>query len=341
VLAGMTCGVLAGMTKVNMGIKIVSTGSYLPEKVLTNQDLEKMVDTSDEWIRTRTGISERRIAAPEEATSDLGFHASQQALKKAGVSAESVEVIIVATITGDYLFPSTACLIQKKLGAKNAFAFDIAATCSGFLYGLAIARGLIVSGQYRNVLLVAADTMSRVTDYTDRSTCVLLGDGAGAAFLSVSREDSILGDCLFSDGNLSEILLVPAGGSRQPASQKTVEQRLHFMKMDGQALFKVAVQAMSEAARQALEKAGVAQEQISLLIPHQANLRIIQALAKNLNFPIEKIFLNIHRYGNISAASVVVSLDEAISTGLVKEGDLVLFCSFGAGLTWAATVLRL
>ncbi|MFH0795727.1 MAG: beta-ketoacyl-ACP synthase III [Candidatus Omnitrophota bacterium] len=324
-----------------MGIKIVSTGSYLPKKVLTNQDLEKMVDTSDEWIRTRTGISERRIAAPEEAVSDLGFHASLRALKKAGVSSESVEVIIVATITGDHPFPSTACLIQKKLGAKNAFAFDIAAACSGFLYGLAIARGLIVSGHYRNVLLVAADTMSRVADYTDRSTCVLLGDGAGAAFLSFSKKDSILGSCLFSDGNLAEILLVPAGGSRRPASKETVEQRMHFMKMDGQALFKVAVQAMSGAARQALEKAGVAPDQISLVIPHQANLRIIQAVVKNLNLPLEKVFLNIHRYGNISAASVVVCLDEAISTGLVKEGDLVLFCSFGAGLTWAATVVRL
>lgn len=322
-------------------MKIVSTGSYLPEKVLTNADLEKMVETSDEWIRTRTGVFERRIAAPEEAASDLGIRAGRLALERADFPPEKIDAVITATITGDYHFPSTACLIQKGLGAGNAFAFDLSAACSGFLYGLACSRGLILSGQCRNVLLVATETMSRVTDYTDRGTCVLLGDGAGAVLLAADGKDAVLGSYLASDGSYTELLLMPAGGGRCPASHETVEKRLHFMKMEGQALFKVAVQSMSEAARKALERANVSPEEISLVIPHQANLRIIQAVVKNLSLPMEKVFLNIQNYGNMSAASVAVCLDEAVTGGQVKAGDLVLLFAFGAGLTWAAAVIRL
>ena len=324
-----------------MGMKIVSTGSYLPQKVLTNADLEKMVETSDEWIRTRTGVSERRIAAPEEAASDLGIRAGRLALERAKFSPEKIDAIITATITGDYHFPSTACLIQKGLGACNAFTFDLAAACSGFLYGLACSRGLIISGQCRNVLLIATETMSRVADYTDRGTCVLLGDGAGAVLLSEDDKDAVLGSYLASDGGYAGLLFMPAGGSRQPASCETVDKRLHFMKMEGQALFKVAVQSMTEAARKAMDQARVSPEEISLLIPHQANLRIIQMVAKNLSVPMEKVFLNIQDYGNMSAASVAVGLDEAVTGGRVKTGDLALLFAFGAGLTWAATVLRL
>jgi len=324
-----------------MGIKIVSTGSYLPQKVLTNADLEKMVETSDEWIRTRTGISERRIAAPEEAASDLGIRAGRLALERANFLPEKIDAIITATITGDYHFPSTACLIQEGLGVCNAFAFDLSAACSGFLYGLVCSRGLIISGQCRNILLIAVETMSRVADYTDRGTCVLLGDGAGAVLLSADDKDAVLGSYLASDGRYADLLFMPAGGSRQPASYETVDKRLHFMKMEGQALFKVAVQSMSEAARKALKQANVSPEEISLVIPHQANLRIIKAVVKNLSLPMEKVFLNIQNYGNMSAASVAVGLDEAVTSGQVKAGDLVLLFAFGAGLTWAATVIRL
>ena len=324
-----------------MGMRIISTGSYLPKHVLTNADLEKMVETSDEWIRTRTGVSERRIAAPEEAASDLGIRAGRLALERANFPPEKIDAVITATITGDYHFPSTACLIQKGLGACNAFAFDLSAACSGFLYGLVCSRGLILSGQCRNVLLVATETMSRVTDYTDRGTCVLLGDGAGAVLLTADEKDAVLGSYLASDGSYADLLFMPAGGGRHPASHETVERRLHFMKMEGQALFKVAVQSMSEAARKALERANVSPEEISLVIPHQANLRIIQAVVKNLFLPMEKVFLNIHNYGNMSAASVAVGLDEAVTSGRVKADDLVLLFAFGAGLTWAATVIRL
>ena len=324
-----------------MGMKIVSTGSYLPKHILTNADLEKMVETSDEWIRTRTGVSERRIAAPEEAASDLGIRAGRLALERADFSPEKIDAVITATITGDYHFPATACLIQKGLGACNAFAFDLSAACSGFLYGLVCSHGLILSGQCRNILLVAAETMSRVTDYTDRGTCVLLGDGAGAVLLTADEKDAVLGSYLASDGSYTDLLFMPAGGGRQPASHETVEKRLHFMKMEGQALFKVAVQAMSDAARKAMERANVSPEEISLVIPHQANLRIIQAVVKNLSLPMEKVFLNIQNYGNMSAASVAVGLDEAVTNGQVKAGDLVLLFAFGAGLTWAAAVIRL
>ncbi|HNQ36269.1 MAG TPA: beta-ketoacyl-ACP synthase 3, partial [bacterium] len=229
-----------------MGIKLLSTGSYLPDRVLSNADLEKMVETSDEWITTRTGIRERRIAAPGQAASDLGYESARLALQRADFPAGKLDAIITATITGDHPFPSTGCLIQNRLGAKNAFALDISAACSGFLYGLTLARGLINSGQAGNVLLVASEVMSRVTDYTDRSTCVLLGDGSGAVLLTADKRDAVLGSFIASDGSFAHLLWAPAGGSRQPASHETVNQHLHYMKMEGQALFKVAVQAMSE-----------------------------------------------------------------------------------------------
>lgn len=324
-----------------MGIRIIATGSYLPEKKLSNSDLEKMVATSDEWIRTRTGIRNRRIAAPEEAASDLGARACRLALERAGRDPGDLDAIITATVSGDQPFPSTACAIQEKIGAAGAFAFDIGAACSGFLYGLAVARGLVASGQARLVMLVAAEVMSRVTDYTDRATCVLLGDGAGAALLESAPEDACLGAFQASDGSLGQLLYLPAGGSRLPASRETVDQRLHYMKMEGPALFRAAVPAMTEAARKALAEAGVDSSDIALVIPHQANMRIIQAVARNLAVPPERLFLNISEYGNMSAASVAVGLDEALTSGRLRPGQLALLFTFGSGLTWAAAVIRI
>lgn len=323
-----------------MGIKLVSTGSYLPEKILSNRDLEKVVETSDEWIKTRTGIERRRIAAPGEAASDLGANAGRLALERAGRSPEEVDVIITATVSGDQPFPATACLIQEKIGARNAFAFDISAACSGFLYGLAITHGMAAGGRWRRFLLIATEAMSRVTDYTDRTTCVLLGDGSGAALLEADDDDALLGGFFASDGSLAHILHLPAGGSRLPASRETVDRHLHFMKMEGPALFRAAVPAMTEAARKALADAGTDSGEIALVIPHQANMRIIQAVVKNLALSMDKVFINIHEYGNMSAASVAVALDEAITRGRVRPGDRVLMFTFGSGLTWAAAVLR-
>ncbi|MCS7180788.1 MAG: ketoacyl-ACP synthase III [bacterium] len=323
-----------------MGIGIIGTGSYLPYLRLSNRDMEMMVETSDEWIITRTGIKERRICPKGMASSDLGFEASSKAIEDAKIRKEEIDFIICATITPDMFFPSTACIIQKKLGLKDIPCFDFQAACSGFIYGLEIARGLILGGNYKKGLVVASECMSRLTDYTDRSTCVLLGDGAGAAIVSVSEEDGIIDTFLASNGKYDNLLYTPAGGSLNPISFDIIEQRKNFMKMEGSTLFKIAIYSMSEAVNKILKKNNLKKEDISLIIPHQANLRIITGVAKNLDIPIEKFFVNIEKYGNMSAACVPIALDEAVKEGRIKKGDIILTVAFGAGLTWASNLIR-
>lgn len=323
---------------------IISTGSYVPEKVLTNFDLEKMVDTSDEWIQRRTGIIERRIADENMASSDLGIQASLKAIKDAGIDPLEIDLIIVATITPDMVFPSTACFIQRAIGAKNAGAFDLSATCSGFCYGLAVADGLVKSGIYTTVLVVATDVLSKITDWTDRTTCVLFGDAAGAAIIQPTNEEKgILASYLGADGNGAEIelLSLPAGGSRYPSSHETVDKRMHYIKMNGQEVFKLGVRIMYEAAKKVLKQAGLTVDDVDLFIPHQANIRIIEAVGERLEIPSEKVYVNVQKYGNTSAATVIVALDEAIREGRVGPGDIVLFSTFGGGLTWGGTVIKL
>ncbi|MDR1195717.1 MAG: ketoacyl-ACP synthase III [Endomicrobium sp.] len=324
------------------GVKISGTGSYFPKKVLTNADLEKMVDTSDEWITTRTGIQARCIAQQNETTSDLAYHASVEAIKAAGISAEQIDLILVATITPDMFFPSTACILQTKLGLKDAPAFDLLAACSGFIYGLSAAKGYIESGVYKNVLLVGAETLSKITDWTDRNTCVLFGDGAGAMVLSASEEnDDILSFYLGADGSYADLLYLPGGGSAHPATVDTVNEKLHTMKMFGKEVFKVAVPKMALAAQKSLELAGKTPEDIKLFIPHQANMRIIQAVAKKLNISMERVFVNIHKTGNISSATTITALDEAIKMGKLGKGDLVELVAFGGGFTWGSALIRI
>lgn len=320
---------------------IVATGSYVPARVLTNADLEKMVDTTDEWILTRTGIRERHIAAPDEATSDMGAEAARRALANAGVSPEDVDLIIVATITPDMGFPNTACFVQSKIGATNAFCFDIEAACSGFVYGLDIARQYIGTGSARTVLVIGAEKISCITDWTDRSLCVLFGDGAGAAVVqSVPGRNGILASVMRSDGTLSDLLKLPGGGSRHPTSPETIAQGLHYMKMEGREVFKHAVTCMTDVARRALDRAGLSVDDLDLIIPHQANQRIVSAIGERLGGAPEKYYVNLDRYGNTSAASVIIALDEAHRFGRLKRGDRVLLVAFGGGFTWGATVLE-
>jgi len=322
--------------------KILGTGSHLPPRILTNADLEKMVQTSDEWITTRTGIKERRIADDKTATSDLAVEAAKNALKEAGLAATDIDAIIVATVTPDMFFPSTACLVQKHLGASKAACFDLSAACTGFIYGLACAKSFIESGMFSNILLIGAETLSRITDWNDRNTCVLFGDGAGAMVIGrTSGQKSILSVHVGADGNYESLLRLPGGGSRNPATAKTVEERLHFMKMEGREVFKVAVMKMSEAAEKALEIAGKKTSDLALVIPHQANLRIIEAITKRMALPAEKVYVNLHKYGNISAATTIIALDEARKESRVKPGDLVELVAFGGGFTWGATVIQL
>ncbi|KPK64211.1 3-oxoacyl-ACP synthase [candidate division WOR_3 bacterium SM23_42] len=323
-----------------MKTSLAAIGSYTPEKILTNADFEKMVDTSDEWIRTRSGIRERHIAADDQATSDLSVIASKRALEAAHLSPKHVQAIIVATATPDMLFPSTACLVQTRIGAPHVISFDISAGCTGFLYGLAIAESLVKSG-YDNILVIGADTLSKITDYTDRTTCVLFGDGAGAALIKRTElEDCILSSYFAADGSSWQLLQQPGGGSRIPASHDSVDKRLHYIKMQGNEVFKLAVRAMSEAALKTLKKASISTSQIDLLIPHQANIRIIEASAKRLHIPAEKVLVNLDRYGNTSAASIPIALDQAIREGRAKKGDLILMIAFGAGFTWGGVLLR-
>lgn len=323
-----------------MRVSIAGIGSYVPEKILTNFDLEKIVETSDEWITTRSGIKERHIAADNQATSDLSLIAAQRALKSACLKPKDVGAIIVATATPDMLFPSTACLVQTRIGAPRVIAFDVSAGCTGFLYGLAIAESFVNNG-YDNILVIGADILSKITDYTDRTTCVLFGDGAGAALIKKSDgEDGILSSYFTADGSSWNLLWQPGGGSRIPATHESVEKRLHYVKMQGNEVFKVAVRAMSEAAVKTLEKAKIPASEVALLIPHQANIRIIEASAKRLNIPMEKVLVNIDRHGNTSAASIPIALDQAIQEGRVHKGDLILMIAFGAGFTWGGVLFR-
>ncbi len=324
---------------------IIGTGSYLPETVLTNFDLEKMVDTSDEWIRQRTGIVERRIAEDDIATSDLSVQAARLAIKKAQIDPLEIEMILVATVTPDTFFPSTACYVQKGIGAKNASAMDISAACAGFLYGLDLANGLIISGQYDTILVVGGEVFNNIVDWNDRNTCVLFGDGAGAAVVQATEEPKgILASYIGSDGDYAadiSLLGIPAGGSRMPVTSEAIDQNLNKIQMNGREVFKLGVRLMPEAAERALQKANVSVDDIDLLIPHQANLRIIEAVGQRLGVPREKVYVNVDKYGNTSAATVIIALDEAIQDGRAKPGDLILLVTFGAGLTWGSTLLRL
>lgn len=321
--------------------KIVGLGAYAPKRILTNADLEKMVETSDEWIIQRTGIRERHIADDGEATSDLALRAAHEALERAGVEPSDVEFIVVGTTTGDMAFPTTANVLQHRLGCRNAGSADVYAACSGSIYSLSIGAQYIQTGKYRTVLCVGAETLSRITDWTDRGTCILLADAAGAAVLRPSDDGSgIIDTDLYSDGGYWELLYQPAGGSRNPASHETLDRRMHYAKMKGSELFKVAVRMLEDCSTAILAKNGIKPEEVDLFIPHQANLRIIQAAAKRLNVPMEKVLVNIDRYGNTGAASVYVALEEAWSLGRVKPGDLLLFAAFGGGLTWASALVR-
>jgi 3-oxoacyl-[acyl-carrier-protein] synthase-3 len=322
-------------------VGIIGVGEYLPEKILTNADLEKMVDTSDEWITTRTGIKERRLASSAESTSDLAVKAAKEALKDAKLSAEDLDLIIVATVTGDMPMPSTASIVQNTLGAKKAAAFDISAACAGFVYGLSIGYQFVGNGTYKNVLIIGAEKLSAFTDWKDRNTCVLFGDGAGACILSEVKTGGIASIYLGCDGSSLDLLNLPAGGSRMPASEETVRNRMHYIKMQGNELFKIAVRTMTEAAETALKQAGIAFKDVDLIVPHQANSRIIMAVAKRLGISEDKIYLNIEKYGNMSSASTVTGLVEAIKEGRVKKGDTVLLDCFGGGLVWGACVINL
>jgi 3-oxoacyl-[acyl-carrier-protein] synthase III len=329
------------MTKHKEMVRIIGTGSYLPKKILTNADLEKMVDTSDEWIVTRTGIKQRHIAAAEQASSDLAVKAAKKAIEEAKVKPEDIDLVIVATITPDMFFPSTACLVQTQLGIKNAAAFDISAACTGFIYALSIAKQYLETGASKMALVIAAETLSKITDWQDRNTCVLFGDGAGAAVLKKTEGDSgLLAFYLGADGQYGDLLKMPGGGSRMPATEDTVKQRMHFLKMSGNATFKIAVQSMIKASQEVIKKAGLKCEDINLVIPHQANIRIIEAMAKRVGVPMEKIFLNIHRCGNMSAATTAVGLDEAYRAGKIKKGDIVQIVAFGGGLTWGGCMMK-
>ncbi|MCX5782055.1 MAG: ketoacyl-ACP synthase III [Elusimicrobia bacterium] len=324
------------------GVKILGTGSSVPDKILTNSELEKMVQTTDEWITSRTGIKERRIADKNTATSDLAIGAAKKALAEAKIKPEELDAIIVATITPDMFFPSTACLIQKAINAKNAFTFDLSAACSGFIYGLAVAKNFIENGFCKNILLIGAETLSKITDWKDRNTSVLFGDGAGAMVLSRSEtENNILSVYLGADGTYADLLYLPGGGSRNPSTEETVKNRMHYIKMEGKEVFKVAIIKMIEAAQKALDLAKIKCEEISLLIPHQANLRIIEAITKRMGLPKEKVFVNLHKYGNVSAATTIIAFDEALKEGKVKKGDIVELVAFVGGFTWASAVLKI
>lgn len=320
--------------------RIIGLGSYLPKKILTNRDLEQMVETNDEWIVSRTGMKERRIASDEETTSFMGLQAARQALKQADVAPSEIDLVLVATMTGDYICPSTACLIQSELGAEKAAAMDVYAACTGFLYGLSQAKAYIESGMYRTVLLVASEKVSAFIDYQDRNTCVLFGDGAAAAVIS-GRGAGLSVDTinLGSDGSLGDLIMIPAGGSKNPATKESVEAREHFLKMSGKEVFKHAVRRMGAAATKCIQDAGLKEEQISWLVPHQANVRIIDAMAKHVSFSSDRVFKTVHKYGNTSASSVAIALNELMENTQIPDGEHILLVAFGGGLTWGAAVL--
>jgi 3-oxoacyl-[acyl-carrier-protein] synthase-3 len=320
---------------------IAAVGSYVPARVITNHDLEKMVDTSDEWITTRTGIKERRIAAPDEFTSDLAAKAALKAMERAGITADNIDLIIVATITPDYPFPSTACLVQQKIGAWRAAAFDLEAACSGFIYALEVGQQFITSHTYDTVLVIGAEKLSSIVDWTDRNTCVLFGDGAGAAILqNRPGAHGLLAVTMGADGTKADLLAMPGGGSRHPATAQTVADRMHFLRMDGKETFKNAVNAMLTAAQETLRRCELDISRIKCVIPHQANRRIIEAVGERLGVSPEQLFINLDKYGNTSAASVAIAFDEAVHSGRIQRGDLILIVAFGAGLTWGAAVIE-
>ena len=321
-------------------VGIIGVGEYLPDRILTNHDLEKLVDTTDEWITTRTGIKERRIASENEAVSDLAIKAAREALKDAKLDSKDLDLIILATVTGDMPFPSTASIVQNALSAEHAAAFDISAACAGFVYALSIAQQFISSGAYKNALVIGAEKLSAVTDFKDRNTCILLGDGAGACVVSEVKDGGILSTYLGCDGSNMELLNMPAGGSRMPASHETVDSRMHYLKMRGNELFKIAVKSMTMAAQKVLEQAGLTFRDVDLIVPHQANSRIIMAVAKKLGIPEDRIYLNIEKYGNMSSASTATALVEAVKEGRVKKGDIILLDAFGAGLVWGASIIK-
>lgn len=322
-------------------IKITGSGFYVPDKVMTNFDLEKIVDTSDEWITSRTGIKERRIASEDQATSDLAIEASWKTLKDAGLKVKDIDMIIMTTSTPDTIFPSTACWIQKGLGADHIPAFDVSAGCTGFLYGMIVAEGLILNGTAKRILLIGGEMLTRVSDYKNRNTCVLFGDGAGAVILEESDDESgMLSSYWKADGKLGDLLYQPAGGTRIPPSIEALEKGLHYLTMKGNEVFKHAVKCMGEAALEALKSAGLKREAIDHFIPHQANIRIIDATGRRLKVPKEKVYSNIERYGNVSVASIPICLHELKEDGKLKKGNIIVMDAFGAGFTWAAVVYR-
>ncbi|MGE5673912.1 MAG: beta-ketoacyl-ACP synthase III [Mycobacterium leprae] len=322
-------------------VGITGIGMAVPEKVLTNKDFEKMVETSDEWIVSRTGIRERHIAEPGEASSDYALKAAQKAMAMAGITGEEIDLIVVGTITPDHAFPSTACILQDKLGATHAAAFDIAAACPGWLHGLVVAQQFIQTGMYKCALVIGVELLSRITDYTDRATCVLFGDAAGAAILQpVSEGKGILASQLGAEGAGGCHLILPAGGSRLPASAETVANKQHYLRMNGGEVYKFAVRVMNEATVEVLEKAGLALSDLDLLVPHQANIRIVEGAMKRLDLPPEKVMINLDRYGNTSTASIPLALCEALEAGRIKDGDNLVLVSFGAGLVYGAVALR-
>jgi 3-oxoacyl-[acyl-carrier-protein] synthase-3 len=322
-------------------VSIVGTGSYMPEKRLTNADLMAIVDTTDEWITTRTGIKERRIAGKDELTSDMATKAALKALEQAEVTPAEVDLILVATATPDMLFPATACFVQKKIGAKNAACLDISAACAGFLFGIEIAQQFITSHTHNTVLVIGAEKLSSITNWTDRNTCVLFGDGAGAAVLQHrGRAHGVISTHIGSDGAFTDILFMPGGGSRCPITKENADMNLATIHMTGKDVFKQAVISMLSASKIALEKAGLTTDDIACVIPHQANLRIIEAIADRLKIPLDRFYVNLDKYGNTSAAAVAMALDEANRTGRIKRGDYVLMVVFGGGLTWASTVVE-
>ena len=322
-------------------VGIVGIGSDAPEQILSNEDLEKMVDTSSDWIIERTGIKTRRISDENTTTSTLATNAARRALEDAGVAAEEIDLIVVGTATPDMMFPSTACLVQAEIGAPNATAFDLSAACSGFLYGLNVAIGMIRNGTHGKALVIGAETLTKILDFEDRSTCVLFGDGAGAAVVQgVESGSGVLSFRLHADGSAAESLMLPGGGSKYPSSHETVDERLHFIKMNGNNVFKVGVRSMSDALVGGIEDAGLHSDDIDLFVPHQANIRIIDALAKRAGIAKERVFVNVDRYGNTSAASIPIALDEAKKAGRLKKGDVVAAVAFGAGYTWGSTIFR-
>ncbi|RZO12163.1 MAG: ketoacyl-ACP synthase III [Verrucomicrobiaceae bacterium] len=325
-------------------VTISGTGSYVPEKVLTNHDLEAIVDTSDEWISSRTGIKERRIASDTQSTSDLATEAAKVAMKDANVIGQDIDLIIVATISPDAFFPATACYVQKNIEATNALCFDVSAACSGFLYAMQIAENLILNGQRKTALIIGAEKLSSMVDWEDRNTCVLFGDGAGSVILTADENNNkgrkLLSSSLGSDGRQTDILHVPGGGSACPITPDNADQKLNTIRMQGREVYKYAVNAMRRAAEDALQKYGLSSEDVDMVIPHQANLRIIEAITDRMGIPKEKTFINLTKYGNTSAAAIAIALDEANKTKSINEGDTVLLVAFGAGLTWASYLLK-